>query len=155
MRYQTAEGYKALKELREKRRSIEINPISKDGLRWIENIGTAWRLAGFADELARIDHRGWYTDEDNFGETIRGIVYRLPNRKGENLYAVGYADPYNPDCARVKIDTFEDDVEAAYAADRIAELTAETDREYHSIWRLGTQYYDAGQFSLTISYQTS
>ena len=83
-----------------------INPVSSDGLRWVENVSKGWRLIGYADELNRsVQHTGWFTDEDGMSETLRGIVYKLPSRKGSPVYAVGYADPYNDDCARLEIVT--------------------------------------------------
>ena len=124
-----------------------INPVSSDGLRWIENVSKGWRLIGYADELNRsIQHTGWFTDEDGMGETLRGIVYKLPSRKGSPVYAVGYADPYNDDCARLEIVTHcDDDSEAASYADSIAERAAETEREYQSAWQLGREYADASE----------
>lgn len=122
------------------KKHIEINPASEDGLRWIENIGTAWRFAGFADDIVNLRHNGWFTDEFQ-DETFRGVVYRLPSHKGKPIYFVGYADPNNDDCARGEIRTdLDDDNEAAYAADAIAERCAESEREYQEAWQLGQRY---------------
>jgi hypothetical protein len=122
------------------RKYIEINKQSEDGNRWIENIGTAWRRIGFSDDIANLQHGGWFTD--NFqDEVLRGIVYKLPTRKSGPVYFVGYADPNNEDSARGQIRTdLEDDNAAAYYADNIAETAAESEREYNEAWRLGTKY---------------
>lgn len=120
---------------------IEINPASTDGLRWIENISTGWRFAGYTDDLIRLDHTGWFTN-DFQDEVMRGVVYRLPSRKGESVFAVGYADPVNDDAARVEIITGYDIEDAARMADSIAERVAEKEREYNEAWQLGTEYND-------------
>lgn len=104
-------------------------------LRWIENVerGFGWRNAGFADEIAKrndcrrsIDNQGWFTDDDGYGDVMRGIVYRLPHGK----LLAGYADPCNPDCACLSTEIYTDEMEAARAADRIAERCAEAERDY-------------------------
>src|SRR5262245_61718619 len=123
--------------MKNKRKYIEINPPSDDGYRWIENIGTAWRKIGFADDLAHsIQHTGWFTDDTFQDETFRGIVYRLPSHNGKPVYFVGYADPWNDDAARGEIRTdLDDNTDAAHAADHVAEICAETAREYNAAWR--------------------
>lgn len=130
--------------MRNKKAQIQINPASEDGYRWIENIGTAWRRTGFADDIARsIQHRGWYTDETFLDQTFRGVVYQLPSRKGKPVYFVGYQDPNNDDAARGEIRTdLDDDNEAAHAADDVARVCAESEREYQAAWQLGRQYAD-------------
>lgn len=129
-----------------KNKFIQICKASDDGLRWIENIGTAWRFAGFADEIASsIRHRGYYTNEF-YDDVYRGVVYRLPSRNGKPVYFVGYIDPNNDDAARGEIETgLADDNEAAWRADRIAEIAAEKEREYQSAWQLGSEYFDNGE----------
>jgi hypothetical protein len=102
-------------------------------MRWVEDpTACGLRLAGHADELARLDHTGWFVD-DFQGETVRGVVYRLPSRKGVLRLVAGYADPFNdgPACLDFS-ETFDDEREAAWRADRIAERMAETEREYQA-----------------------
>lgn len=130
--------------MKSKAKFIEVNPISDNGLRWIENIGTAWRFTGFADEICRIDHRGWFTD-DFQSEVMRGVVYQLPSRKGENVFFVGYSDPYNDDCAFGRIEIGIDKNDAAHMADDIAKRCAETEREYQAAWQLGREFADTGE----------
>ena len=130
---------------RAKVKAIEYNPAINDpkrmhgykNVRWIENVSRGLRLVGYADEIARIDHKGWYTDDDGSnGETYRGIVYQLPSH-GETLYVYGYADPCNDDCALLCFDTETDKLDAARAADRFAEIFAEEQREYSTAWQAG------------------
>ena len=81
-------------------------------VRWVENVSRGLRLVGFADEIASkeghrrtIDHRGWFTDEDQCGEIYRGVVYQLPSHGDEKeCYVYGYADPNNDDCALLCFD---------------------------------------------------
>jgi hypothetical protein len=130
------------KKMKSKQKQIEINKPSDDGYRWIGNIGTAWRFVGFSDDLTRsIQHKGWYTDNEIQYETFRGVVYKLPSRERGPVYFVGYADPNNEDAARGEIRTdLTDDVEAANAADDVARVCAESEREYQDAWRIGQQY---------------
>ncbi len=103
-------------------------------VRWVENVSRGLRFVGFADEIDRtIYHNGWYTDDD-FHETYRGVVYRLPSR-GESLYVFGYADPGNEDCALLCFDPEHDRMDAARAADRFAAIFAEEAREYNRAWQ--------------------
>ena len=86
------------------------------GLRW-----------SYCDEVdgARIAHRGWYTSEDCH-QTIRGIVARLPKGRG---FLAGWT--MGESMASELENTIHcDEVQAARAADRIAEMVAEKEREY-------------------------
>lgn len=80
----------------------------------------------WADEVesVRINHTGWFTD-DQYDEKIRGLVVRLPHGKFLAGWSMGIGM-----CASVEGDIYDDIKEAAYAADSIAEDTAEKEREY-------------------------
>ncbi len=72
-------------------------PFGHDRLRWAEDPASiGLRFVGFADELVGrgrgIEHRGWYTDCDGLGETLRGAVYQLPGRKGRARYLAAYRE---------------------------------------------------------------
>jgi len=111
-------------------------------VRWIENAAAGLRLTGYADEICRsIDHTGWYTDDEGFLETLRGIVYQLPSRKGELRFAYGYADPNNAGAALLCFDPCDDKEDAARWADRFAQIHAEEERDYQRAWQAG-RYYD-------------
>lgn len=109
----------------------------------------------WADDIAprSIHHRGWYTDDDGIGETMRGIVFRLPKGRGF-LYGwsmgpgmaaeitgyepVGGWDPSRYGDAIEQAEHF-----AAMAADGAAERAAEKEREYQRAWSDGREYADA------------
>ncbi len=67
--------------------------------RWLENPSRfGVRFAGYAHDFG-IDHTGWFTDSEGFGETITGVVFRLPG--GRAVYGVdnkvnGNADSGGP-----------------------------------------------------------
>lgn len=125
-------------------------------LRWIED-PEEWglRLVGLAHEIpagnhlrAPVDHKGWYLDPDGWsGETVAGVVYRLPGKDGRARYLAGYADPWNcdsdgrgPACLSLDVihgepldSSWDHDSalrDAARAADAIAERMAEESRDY-------------------------
>lgn len=139
--------------------SYTYNPPNDENLRWIENTDQAGlRFVGFADEIDRsIQHTGWYTDEDGCAETLRGAVWQLPGRNGVPLFVAGYCDPHNHGAARICFDVIEGERpewvpprngwsgywsycdsatdhdgcrEAARQADGIAEIAAESEREW-------------------------
>jgi len=126
------------------RRAVAYNPefaaYGESRLRWIENVTDGLRLVGYADELARLDHTGWYLD-DYCGDTVRGAVWQLPGRHGEPLYVAGYADPWNDNAACLSFDDLTDDkATAAQWADAIAERMAEAERDYQRAASAGFEF---------------
>lgn len=86
--------------------------------------GLRWQ---YADEVSRsIKHTGWYCDE--YGDdTIRGLVLRLPKGRGFLAgWTMGERMATEIDVSWVHAD----EVEAAHAADDMAERAAENQREY-------------------------
>ena len=86
--------------------------------------GLRWK---YADEVSRsIRHTGWFCDE--YGDdTIRGLVLRLPKGRG---FLAGWTMGEH---MATEIDVswiHDDEVEAARAADDMAERAAERNREY-------------------------
>lgn len=83
----------------------------------------------YADEIpgARINHSGWYTDEYGDAETIRGLVVRLPHGRFLAGWSMG-----EHMASAVEGNLYTDEIEAARAADQIAEYTAEQEREYRA-----------------------
>jgi hypothetical protein len=71
-------------------------------VRWIEAPESrGLRFVGLQDDAARkadmrLDATGYYLDNDG-GETVSGVVYQLPARKGRTRFLAGYADPHNCD----------------------------------------------------------
>ena len=88
--------------------------------------GLRWK---WCDEAcSRIRHEGWYCYEDGCGETIRGLVMRLPNNRG---FLAGWSMGKGM-ISDVDYDVFLDEVDAAQCADSMAENAAEREREYQA-----------------------
>lgn len=70
-----------------------IGAADKGGARWIvDPAAYGLRFVGWSDERAsrRIDHRGWYLRDSDFGEVARGCVYALPAREGRSRLVAGF-----------------------------------------------------------------
>lgn len=115
------------------------------------------RLAGDAKSLSRlggrrgIGHRGWYLDAWGGGETVSGAVYLLPGCEGRVRAVPAVACPDIDGAATLALgDVIEgpgDDsesvlVDAAHAADALAERYAESERAHDSAYQAGAM---AGQ----------
>lgn len=106
--------------------------------RWCENpAAIGLRYVGHSDDIVRLGHKGWFTDEGGWnGETLRGVVYQLPSRHGRCMYVYGYSDPNGEAAALLCFDLDADSKEdAARMADQVAQWAAETEREYQDKWR--------------------
>ena len=96
----------------------------------------AWRPARH-DRVTRARHTGWYADNSQF-EILTGYVYAFAEDADDEdddppttYYAL--VESNDTDCHYLDPDTYDDPVTAAHAADRIAELVAELDRECDEI----------------------
>lgn len=70
------------------------NPLSDTGTRWIESPSTmGLRFVGYADDLAKLDHTGWFTNDHE--DKIRGCVYRLPGRNGRARFVAAHDNTDN------------------------------------------------------------
>lgn len=70
------------------------NPMSEERAVWIESPSSmGLRFVGYADELVKLDHTGWFTND--FGDTIRGVVYQLPGRDGKARFVAGHDNADN------------------------------------------------------------
>lgn len=80
----------------------------------------------WCDEIARtIKHTGWYYND--FDETIRGLVFRLPHNRGFlAAYSMGDGMASAVDTSYI----YDDEIDAALAADDMAKYAAERQREY-------------------------
>lgn len=99
--------------------------------RWIENADRYFRIANDNAGLdgTRNSHYGWYLDEDCI-ETVHGAVLQLPARNGSPQYVPAVADPWNDGAYLVFLDDiYDEEREAAGAADEYARLYAEDVRE--------------------------
>ena len=92
---------------------------------WYAHTGEQFRNERYADEIAEayIQHTGWFTDTDG-GEKARGIVGNLTHGR----FIAGYHWSSNDE--RVYFpEVYDDETEAARAADSHAEAFAESARE--------------------------
>lgn len=113
-------------------------------LRWGETPETWSELIGAAHKVVGLRHTGWYVDSYQ-SESQFGIV-RAVRMKGGVRYLACISDPYNGDDdgnGPCWIEThsdgspmwYETKAEAARAADRAAEASAEKMREYDEGWQ--------------------
>ena len=114
--------------------------------------GLRWK---WADEVAprAIDHQGWYTADDGAGDTMRGIVFRLPHGRGflygwsmgEGMCAsiTGYEPPGEWNPSRYGDAVEQAEFSAAIAADDTAREAAEKERDYRRAWCAGQEYAGA------------
>lgn len=127
-------------------------------LQWAERPeALGFRFAGYADELARLDHRGWFNRDDCEGSTLRAVVYRLPHGRLIPAYREmeGRAET-NPGSAALALGEMiretggaEDDggsghdgdslADCARRADGIAQSVAEAERENDSAYQAGAR----------------
>lgn len=120
-------------------------------LRWIEHpAGFGLRFVGYADELNRsIRHTGWFLEDDAdwSGETARGAVYRVASKHGKPRFFAGLYTSTDTEGATValEMETIDDESEAALRADRLAEMYAETERDYHRAGNAGFQFAELGE----------
>lgn len=129
-----------------------------DHARWCENpAAIGLRFVGHSDDIVRLGHKGWLTDEAGWnGETLRGVVYQLPSRHGRCMYVYGHSDPNGEAAALLCFDLDADSKEqAARMADQIAEWAAETEREYQDKCRAAYDYRDTQARIREIRYRHS
>lgn len=101
----------------------------------------AWRTLGFAHEVCphAVKHHGWYCEEE-CESLVQGYVLQLPTRHGIEQFVPGVSWT---DCDGVTLwplERYDEEEDAARAADRYAELIAEYEREHNHGAR---QYTDA------------
>lgn len=109
------------------------NPIC-DGKQWLEK--PTIRFVGYADELAKINHNGWYVDNDCH-ETIRGVVYQLPARDGKARFVAGHSDAWNDGAAYIDWSTiYESDFES-----EMRDALRTMGKAYHTPERLKPGYW--------------
>lgn len=101
--------------------------------------GMRWQ---WADEVVKsIGHKGWYCEEDYQGDTIRGLVFRLPRSRG---FLAGWSMGKSM-ASEVESGIYETEEAAARAADSLAEEVAEREREYQEEERARIEAEEAEQ----------
>lgn len=147
-------------------RHISYARASEDGLRWIENATNGLRFVDTCDAIAHakgmarsIDHEGWYTDREFPEDTLRGVVFQLPGRKGKPLYVAGYAASHDCEVSKVQrrsswkvtnarldlTQTFNELIDAARMSDEHARIAADNECDYQETWRAGQRYFELGE----------
>lgn len=92
-----------------------------------ECAGMRWAWCDEVEGVGRsIDHKGWFTDDEGTGDTIRGIVVRLPRSRG---FLAGWSMGEGM-ATSLDLDIYETERDAAITANSIAENAAEAEREY-------------------------
>jgi hypothetical protein len=79
-----------------------------------------------ADEIIRLRHTGWYTDDECIGETMFGVVATLPHSRG---FLAGWSLGAQMATSFTR-NIYETAEEAAFAADAEAQRAAERERDY-------------------------
>lgn len=96
----------------------------------------------YADKVdgSRINHTGWFTNEFDDGDTIRGIVFRLPRNRG---FLAGWTMGDSM-ASELEYRIFDDQVRAARAADSLAEDLAEDmrQRDYETLCHTCYEHLD-------------
>lgn len=145
--------------------------FGESAMRWTENPEKCGlRFVGYADQLARLNHTGWYLDEHGM-ESARGIVYQLPARNGQPIFVCGYADPNNgtdgrewenPAALSMAViygesgyfsESARDNpgaADAARHADSITETMAVLEREHSAAYSARSKFEDAAEQIKTI-----
>ena len=96
---------------------------------YLDDAGQPFTRWQWADDVegAHISHSGWFTDDYGTGDKIRGIVILLPHGR----YMAGWSMGKGM-ASTIEPGVFDDAVEAAHAADSIAENAADREREYQA-----------------------
>lgn len=132
------------------------------GLRFVGHVVPEMRRGDVWDSRG---NTGWHTDP--YGDVFRdgtglawGEVYQLPGRKGETRFVAGYrfggcdGGP-TLDFGRIYVEprgdwevdvmTCDAAIDAARAADSLAEHAAEDEREYQTAWQAGSRWNDLAE----------
>lgn len=142
------------------RKNENFKGYGTDAMQWIERPSDlGLRFVGYADELANLNHKGWFADTHK-DSTIRGVVYQLPAHNGHAIFVSGYDNAINGEAEsdgpaaidfgtiwhgdesdndyypsnRLSSDTKRD---AVNHANSLAESQAEEEREYSQAWQAG------------------
>lgn len=146
------EDYKGYKSKTVNRLSLEISPYLQNKpchLEMQETQGRGFYLDDhgmpdlrwkFADKVdgSRIDHHGWYETDEGDGDTIRGLVMSLPHARG---FLAGWTMGIGM-CSEIDYHIYDDQIDAARAADKIAKHVAEESQDYNALSSARSQFND-------------
>ena len=114
-----------------------------DGLGHDGEIDRPFRFVGYAHDILSLRQTGWYGDDDGC-QLYRGVVFQLPSRHGQAIFLAGVEwgevsrSGFDAGGGWIEIgprDTHDSKEDAAHAADRLAEIAAERDREEQEAYR--------------------
>lgn len=123
-----------LKRKQNAEKAIAYNRVKDDdGTLFVENPENGLRFLGKCHEVARkedrrFDSQGWYLDE-YMDETVCGGVFMLPHGR----YVPATLDPWGNGASLDFSGIKDNAMDAVYAADRLAEMYAEKEREYRRV----------------------
>jgi hypothetical protein len=148
----------------ESRGIAHVESVDGCGLRLVGEVNAESRRSSVWN--TRSDKSGWYTDPH--GDVFRdgtglcwGAVYQLPARNGKARFVAGYEfggtdsgptvdfghiyeSDWNGDNWNVNPRDIDAAIDAARAADSMAERAAESEREYQSAWQAGRMFAELG-----------
>lgn len=119
---------------------------SFDLFAWVEDFRSHFYHEGKAAEMLNRRYTGWYLEDGYSDEVAVAVV--LEERGGEaysddtGIFHAAILDPVNEGAAMVSIETFDDRMEAAHAADSNAEHYAENERDYRAASNAGYRVAD-------------
>lgn len=151
---------------------VAINPRNDKREAWVERpADVGLRFVGWSDNLAgrAVDHTGWFLNDESFGDVARGCVFQLPGRKGQARFVAAYQQGSTnragdwSDMSGVEgsalvafgeiftevtdgesnVREYQAARDAATRADRMAELMAESERDYQAAWQKGNEAREA------------
>jgi len=93
----------------------------------LKDVKADYRFVQHAHKIVRLGHNGWYADNFQSG-LICGFVVRLPGKAGKPRYLAGI-EATEWDSTAVLAESYDDECDAARAADGHAERYAEVSRE--------------------------
>lgn len=110
----------------------------------------AVRFVDHADNLVRLGHKGWFTDDDFQEDVMRGVVCALPARDGQRRLVAGYEYTGGDDSGATLFfdQLFDDEKDAARMADEHARVAAESEREYQAEERAKAEAEEAEEARL-------
>lgn len=100
--------------------------------------GLRWQWCDKVEDV-RINHTGWFTSPHGDGDTIRGVVYRLPRSRG---FLAGHSMGKGMSAWMDGGTIYASEGEAARAADHMAEACAEKEREYQEGYQDGARAFE-------------
>ncbi|WKV22085.1 hypothetical protein Phage2-1_00085 [Achromobacter phage 2-1] len=103
-----------------------------------------FRLVGDADKIIRLDHTGWYMDDEcgAINGTAKGVVFQLVGKNGEPRFFPAIDQSENNEIVTFPLEVTDDKEEAARWADHYADKWAERSREFYAEDRRERQIED-------------